>query len=89
LNLVHACVPASFTFYSLENVLNLFDCGTVLRNNFVLLQDCPDDSVAFRSEQCSKFNNVSFGGRTYNWEPYIGRKSNIFMGECLVFMKKA
>lgn len=36
-----------------------------------LIQDCPKPDADFRAQQCSEFNNQSFRGQTYNWEPYI------------------
>ncbi|GAB6024702.1 hypothetical protein CHUAL_009835 [Chamberlinius hualienensis] len=34
------------------------------------VQDCPEGSLDFRAEQCSRFNNVPFDGRYYDWIPY-------------------
>lgn len=34
------------------------------------IQDCPEGSTDFREEQCSKFNQIPFEGKRYQWVPY-------------------
>ncbi|CRK93989.1 CLUMA_CG007515, isoform A [Clunio marinus] len=34
-------------------------------------QKCPHPDGDFRAQQCSEFDNQSFRGQTYKWEPYI------------------
>ncbi|XP_071454258.1 papilin isoform X2 [Hetaerina americana] len=34
------------------------------------IQDCPETSRDFRSEQCSQFDDVKFEGRHFRWIPY-------------------
>lgn len=34
------------------------------------IQDCPEGSVDYRTEQCARFNNVPFEGIYYDWIPY-------------------
>lgn len=36
------------------------------------LQDCPEGTPDFRLEQCQQYNNVSFGGSSYQWVPFYG-----------------
>ncbi|XP_078482068.1 papilin-like [Ciona intestinalis] len=49
------------------------DCiGQSRKYSSCFIQDCPDGSVDFRSEQCSNFNNRSFDGRRHAWTPYVG-----------------
>lgn len=47
------------------------NCHINLIFRFPSAQDCPDSDVDFRAQQCSEFNNQSFRGQTYKWEPYI------------------
>jgi hypothetical protein len=37
-------------------------------------QECPQPDADFRAQQCSEFNEKSFRGQTYQWEPYIKGK---------------
>uniref|UniRef100_H2XS44 BPTI/Kunitz inhibitor domain-containing protein n=1 Tax=Ciona intestinalis TaxID=7719 RepID=H2XS44_CIOIN len=49
------------------------DCiGQSRKYSSCFIQDCPDGSIDFRSEQCSNFNNRSFDGRRHTWRPYVG-----------------
>ncbi|XP_037876208.1 papilin isoform X4 [Bombyx mori] len=34
-------------------------------------QDCPENSLDFRAEQCAQYNNVTFRGKKYRWVPYL------------------
>lgn len=38
---------------------------------YVRLQDCPNSDGDFRAEQCREFDNQSFRGQKYKWEPYV------------------
>ncbi|XP_071488648.1 papilin-like [Diadema antillarum] len=34
-------------------------------------KSCPPGSIDFRAEQCEKFNQETFMGKQYQWEPFI------------------
>ena len=34
-------------------------------------QKCPQPATDFRSQQCNEFNNKTFKGLTYEWEPFL------------------
>lgn len=34
-------------------------------------QECPQSASDFRSQQCNEFNNKTFKGLTYEWEPFL------------------
>ncbi|XP_072031734.1 papilin-like isoform X2 [Amphiura filiformis] len=36
------------------------------------IQECPEGSLDFRSEQCAHFNSVPYEGKYYQWVPYLG-----------------
>ncbi|XP_025078114.1 ADAMTS-like protein 1 isoform X1 [Pomacea canaliculata] len=38
-------------------------------------QVCPPDGMDFRSEQCTAYNNATYGGKLYDWLPYTDRKN--------------
>lgn len=35
------------------------------------LQDCPENGVSFRAQQCSKFNSVPYKGANHTWQPVM------------------
>ncbi|KAL8616635.1 hypothetical protein ACOMHN_031617 [Nucella lapillus] len=52
------------------------DCaGDRYRYNTCNTQPCPPGVQDFRSEQCAAYNNASYGGKLYEWQPYIDRKN--------------
>ncbi|XP_011676907.2 A disintegrin and metalloproteinase with thrombospondin motifs 18 [Strongylocentrotus purpuratus] len=40
------------------------------------IQECPDESVDFRAQQCSSYNSRPFRGFYYDWKPYLHVNKN-------------
>ncbi|KAK2706695.1 hypothetical protein QYM36_014662 [Artemia franciscana] len=55
----------------LQNSENSDSCSGPSRKFFSCnVQDCPEGSLDFRSEQCARYNSVPFEGKYYDWIPY-------------------
>ncbi|XP_023235428.1 A disintegrin and metalloproteinase with thrombospondin motifs 6-like [Centruroides sculpturatus] len=52
-----------------------FCTGERMRYRSCNILDCPIDSRDFRHVQCSKFNNIPFRGKFYEWTPYPGAQA--------------
>jgi hypothetical protein len=51
-------------------------------------QPCSDGVPDFRNVQCSRFNNVSFNGKFYEWLAYHAGEHKHISLNCLVSSKK-
>ncbi|GFO13582.1 A disintegrin and metalloproteinase with thrombospondin motifs 16 [Plakobranchus ocellatus] len=49
--------------------------GERFRYNTCNIEPCAPDSVDFREQQCSAYNNATYGGKLYKWLPYTDRKN--------------
>ena len=48
------------------------DCtGPTKRYSSCNTQKCPQGTIDYRTEQCSKFNSVPFERKLYEWIPYL------------------
>lgn len=61
-----------------------FCIGERRRYRICNTQQCPPDQPTFRSIQCTKYNNHTYEGKIYEWQPYFDQGECILKEFCLI-----
>lgn len=49
--------------------------GDRFRFNTCNIESCAPDATDFRTQQCSAYNNATYGGKLFSWLPYTDRRN--------------